>query len=124
MTQTVSYCGLTCQTCPIYIATRMENDEEQAHKRGDIAKMCVQYYGKEYKAEDINDCNGCRSTTLFFGCHECQVRSCAIEKKVETCAHCKEYVCSKLEGFFAKDPGARNRLSTIRTQIQSNTGKA
>jgi len=119
MAENVSYCGLTCQTCPIYIATRMENKEEQARKRAEIAQMCVQYYGKNYEAKDINNCDGCRSTTLFFGCHDCAVRKCVIEKKVETCAHCKDYICPDLEAFFAKDPGARKRLSEIRSRLNS-----
>jgi hypothetical protein len=37
MNGTMAYCGLVCQTCPIYVATRRENREEQARMRAEIA---------------------------------------------------------------------------------------
>jgi hypothetical protein len=42
MTEMVSYCGLTCQTCPIYLATRQEKKEEQARMRAEIVRLCVE----------------------------------------------------------------------------------
>jgi len=53
MTEIVAYCGLTCQTCPIYLATRQENKEEQARMRAEIVQLCKEQYGMNYELEDI-----------------------------------------------------------------------
>lgn len=40
MTDAVTYCGLTCQSCPIYMATRQENKTERARMRAGIVELC------------------------------------------------------------------------------------
>jgi hypothetical protein len=57
----VAYCGLTCQTCPTYLATRQKNKKEQARRRGGIVKQCQEHYGITYKLEGITDCDGCKT---------------------------------------------------------------
>ncbi len=117
MTASISYCGLDCETCPIYVATREQDKDRQMRMRTEIAEMCTKHYGVTYEAKDINDCNGCRGGgRLFFGCDGCRSRNCAIARGIDNCAHCKEYVCSELEAFFVKDPGARARLNEIRAR--------
>lgn len=117
MAASVSYCGLACETCPIYVATREPDQDKRAKMRLEIAEVCTKHYGVNYEAKDINDCDGCRSRgRLFFGCDGCRIRNCAIARDIEDCAHCKEYVCGELEAFFIKDPSARARLNEIRTR--------
>lgn len=41
MTTSVSYCGLICETCPIYAATREPDKGTQARMRIEIAEMCT-----------------------------------------------------------------------------------
>lgn len=120
MTEMISYCGLTCQTCPIYLATRQENKEEQLRMRSEIVKLCKEHYGINYRLEDITDCDGCRTEggRLFSACKSCQIRKCAREKEVENCAHCTEYACEKLEAFFGTDPAAKTRLDEIKRGIK------
>ena len=60
MVDIVAYCGLTCKNCPIYLATKQENKEEQARMRAEIVKLCEKQYGIHYRLEDITDCDGCR----------------------------------------------------------------
>jgi hypothetical protein len=117
MTEMVAYCGLTCQTCPIYLATRQESKEEQASMRAEIVKLCKEQYGINYKLEDITDCDGCRTEggRLFSACKNCPIRKCAREKGLENCAYCAEYACDKLEAFFKTDPTARTRLDAVRS---------
>ncbi len=50
MTGMIVYCGLSCQTCPIYLATRQENKEEQTRMRVEIAQLCKEQYGMDYAA--------------------------------------------------------------------------
>jgi len=116
MNDMLSYCGLTCKTCPIYLATRQENKEEQAHMRAEIARQCEEHYGIRYRLEEITDCDGCRTEggRLFPASKNCLIRKCAREKKLESCAHCPAYACEKLKIFFMKDPGAKKRLDEVR----------
>ena len=113
----LAYCGLVCQTCPIFLATRQEDKVKQAKMRQKILRLCNERYGLNYALEDISDCDGCRTDgeRLFLGCKDCTIRQCAREKKLENCAYCTEYACGKLEAFFRSDPIARKKLDAIRT---------
>ena len=59
----------------------------------------------DIKAADIN-CDGCQSESprLFSYCSTCEIRKCAREKKVATCAACPEYSCA--ETGCVSGPGA------------------
>lgn len=116
MTDVLAYCGLICQTCPIYLATRVEDKAKQARMRVKIARLCKELYGMDYKLEDITDCDGCitEGGRLFSGCKTCVIRNCAREKELENCACCPEYACGKLEAFFKTEPAARARLEAVR----------
>ena len=120
MYEMMAYCGLMCDGCPIYWATREKDTIKREKMRTAIAKLCSERYGLnygvEYAAEDITDCEGCRTSggRLFSGCKNCQVRACAIEKEVDNCAYCNEYACDKLNEIFATDPTAKTRLGVIR----------
>jgi len=119
MRDMISYCCLVCNTCPIYVATREVDKEEQARKRTEIARICKEQYGMKYGLSDITDCDGCRTVggRLFSGCYECTIRECAQQQTVESCAYCSEYICQKLASFFVKDPSAKIRLDEMRNRI-------
>jgi len=119
MEENLSYCGLTCQTCPIYLATREKNPEKKHEMRVDIAWQIKERYGQECKPEDVTDCDGCKTEggRLFSGCKNCHMRNCARQKGLENCAHCNEYACERIEKFFATDPDARVRLDAIRREL-------
>jgi hypothetical protein len=119
MTEIFAYCGLDCQTCPLYLATRQEDKEERARMRSEIVKLCKDHYGKYYKLEDITDCHGCQAEEkrLFRASKNCPIRKCAREKNLENCAYCAEYACGMLEAFFKTDPTARARLDALRDSI-------
>ncbi len=116
MGEMLSCCGLTCQTCPIYLATRQVDREVQTRMRAEIAKQCNERYGTQYAGEDITDCDGCKSegARLFSASKNCQIRKCARDKKIENCAFCAEYACTTLATFFKNDPAAKERLDGIR----------
>lgn len=125
MTERVSYCGLTCQTCPIFLATRQEDKEERARMRAEIVKLCKDHYGINYKVEDITDCDGCHTEgeRRFSASKNCPIRKCAREKELENCAYCTEYACGKLKAFFKTDPTAKTRLDAVRDSILRNDEK-
>ncbi len=111
----LAYCGLVCDTCPIYLATRTANKEEQARMRVEIARLCKEQYGMNSEPADITDCDGCHTVQgrLFSACQSCAIRNCAKQKRFENCAYCSEYACENLEAFFAKEPAAKTRLDEI-----------
>ncbi len=119
MNRLIAYCGLVCGTCPIYLATREENAEEKTRMRAHIAHVCKEKYGMTYELEDISDCDGCRTEggRLFTGSQSCAIRKCARQKGLTNCAYCADYVCGKLEAFFANDPEAKMRLDEARNGV-------
>ncbi len=123
MPDLLAYCGLTCQTCPIYLATRQQNKDQQLRMRMEIIQLCKEQYGIQYTLKDITDCDGCRTEggRLFVTCKTCVIRKCARKKKVENCAHCPDYACKDLRAFFETDPDAKRRLDEVRT---GRSGKA
>ena len=122
MNNSKPYCGLVCDSCPIHLATKEKNLSHQASMRKSIAKQINQQYGTNYKSNDINDCDGCRSNTgrLFSGCECCEIRNCASQKNIENCAHCNNYACGILEKLLQQEPGAKIRLDKLRHLINSS----
>ena len=114
MEKIIAICGLTCTDCPAYVATQKNDDEER--KR--IAEL---WSTDEWplKPEDI-DCDGCVAIDkrLAKFCHACEVRQCGLEKKVDNCAYCDEYICEKLAKCVERSPEAKATLEEIRKSLQ------
>jgi len=123
MPDMLAYCGLTCHTCPIFLATREPNKEQQLRMRMEIVQICKEQYGMEYELADITDCDGCRTEggRLFSTCKKCVIRKCARKKVLENCGQCPDYACKALGEFFEKDPDAKARLDEMR---RANKGRA
>lgn len=119
MGEFISFCGLSCSTCPIYVATRTTDPAEQERIRAEVAKTLEDAYGIYFEASDISDCDGCRTAggKLFSACDDCKIRRCAKERIIENCAHCTEYPCKNLEAFFQKDVSAKERLEKLRDDM-------
>jgi len=119
MDEMISYCGLNCQGCQIYLATREKDEEKQFKMRADITQQIKKIYGQEYNPEDINDCDGCKTDggRLFSGCNSCYMRKCARKKHIENCAYCQDYPCEELEKLFTTDKDARMRLDAIKSRL-------
>ena len=112
----LAYCGLTCESCPIHLATLEQDKYLQQTMRESIAEQCNKLYGMNLQPEEINDCDGCRLDTvrLFSGCANCEIRKCAIQLNIESCACCDAYACERLQKHFKDDQGAQIRLDEIR----------
>ena len=95
MYEMTAYCGLDCLQCPAYKATQKEDSEELAKVAEDWSKQ----FRMEIPKESIL-CDGCKPDDVRLSgyCSTCQIRICAREKDVPTCAHCADYACSTLEG--------------------------
>ncbi len=112
----ISFCGINCVECPAYVAKRT-NDNELREK---TAKAWSGPEG-QLSTNEIN-CDGCISfdQEQFNFCKQCQVRKCGIEKKVENCAYCDDYICEKLEGIWnmISSTEPRDTLNSIRANIK------
>jgi hypothetical protein len=125
MPEQLSFCGLICQTCPIFLATRQQNKEQQLRMRMEIVQLCREQYGIQYELEDITDCDGCRTEggRLFPTCRTCVIRKCARRKGLESCGHCSDYACTDLRAFLETDPEAKERLDDIRGYIRARQSR-
>ena len=116
MNKMIAYCGLDCQTCTIYLATREESKGKQEKMRKKTVQLIKQHYGLNCELKDITDCDGCMSETgrLYSACKDCPIRICARQKGIKNCAYCDEYICRTREEFFVKELDAKKRLDAIR----------
>ena len=116
MARMVAYCGLVCSDCEAYLVTQA-NDPVALERLA--AKWREQFDSPEITANTIL-CDGCPGTNggrRIGYCATCEIRACALERGVANCAHCADYTCAKLEGFFAQAAGARTVLDDIRAGL-------
>jgi len=114
MDKIIAYCGLNCAACPAYVAT--QSGDPAALERV-AAEWRVAFHAPDMTAESIV-CDGCLANIggrLASYCGMCEIRACAIERALPHCAACADYGCSKLEGFLAGAPEARETLEQLRT---------
>jgi hypothetical protein len=111
----IAYCGLICTDCPAYIATKADDREA-------LERVAAQWR-EEFNAPDMTVesiiCDGCLGTEgrKCGHCFECQIRACAMALNIANCAHCADYACEKLEGFFGFVPDARKTLDGVRAGL-------
>jgi hypothetical protein len=116
----IAYCGLSCDSCPIHLATLEKDLTKQIKMRIEIAGQISKIYGTTPKPEIITDCDGCKNNNgrLFAPCAECEIRKCAIERNMINCAYCIDFVCEKLERHYKFDPDSKDRLEEIHKKLQ------
>mgnify|MGYP001108265217 CR=1 FL=1 len=125
----VAYCGLVCTDCPAYRAT-------QAGDWDELKKVAAQW-SQEFDAPNMTAesilCDGCLGDKgrkcsycaeclgdkgrKCSHCAECGIRACAVDKGVANCAHCPEYACEQLQGFFGFAPEAKAILDGLRAGL-------
>lgn len=112
----IAFCGLDCVGCLIYQATREPDANVRRSMRLEVVRRCRDLYGQDLTPEDVTDCDGCRAITgrLFSSCLKCEIRKCARQSQLDSCAFCPEYACEKLQNIFRLEPAARGQLEKIR----------
>jgi hypothetical protein len=109
----IAYCGIVCSECDAYNATQKNDMEALAQ----VAAQWSAQWNVSLKAEDCI-CDGCTTEGRKIGhCAECEIRACAVERGVANCAHCNDYGCEKLVGFFQFAPDAKATLDEIRLSL-------
>jgi hypothetical protein len=92
----IGYCGYNCHLC----AAR--SDDPAVRQR--LVDGWRRIFGHQsYTAENVR-CDGCLSDGRLAD-KECQARPCAIERGVENCAYCDDFVCKKVGHLLASREG-------------------
>ncbi len=110
----IAACGLTCTTCPAFVATKTGDRALQEKTAAEWSKMG----GKEIKPEDLL-CDGCQSegSQLYSYCNTCEVRACVHGKGYTTCAECAGYDgCTTIGEFLKTCPDAKEVLDGLRAK--------
>jgi Protein of unknown function (DUF3795) len=111
--EVVGVCGLLCSECDAYKAT-MADDAAAIEA---IAKKASEQWGVAITPE-ATWCAGCvgpdERKSGYTG--ECQIRACAVDRGLTSCAECTRFPCDKLNEWFDKtaDKGTRDRLESMR----------
>jgi hypothetical protein len=84
----LSPCGMYCSVCAVRAADR-DNDQE-------LKGMLAPIFG--VKSEQVA-CEGCRSEETFQFAKVCAIRTCAGEKRLESCHECEDFPCDHFSTF-------------------------
>ena len=87
MKDMIAYCGLDCEKCDAYLATK--NDDQAL--RDKTAKLWSELNSITILPEHIN-CQGCRvdGVKTVYCDSLCPIRQCAIKNGVTTCGDCAD----------------------------------
>ena len=87
----IGYCGYQCGQC----AARLDDPEI----RQKLVDGWRKIFGHDmYTAENVR-CDGCRGNGRLAD-KQCQARPCAIERGLDSCAQCDDFVCDKVRVLF------------------------
>lgn len=92
MNQILSRCGFRCDLC---LASK-PNIENNPQYRQKLSDGWHKYFGFRISPKKIS-CDGCLTTTSNLLDQECPVRPCVIERKINHCGECDNYICDKLK---------------------------
>lgn len=93
----IAPCGFRCDQCLAFVANA-KTHADRVHGSAAWAR----YYHLQVSPQHMQ-CHGCRAGRiegLQFPDPECEIRQCALDRGVETCAECSEYPCDALESRF------------------------
>lgn len=113
MKEIIAYCGVNCSECPIYQATRNNDNDSRAK----VAREYSERYKTEVKPQDIN-CDGCTSAAkkIMGYCQTCDIRKCGLDRDILNCGYCVDYPCNKLNKVHTKAVKAKANLEAFRNK--------
>ena len=104
-------CGYRCDLCLAYKSNVEKNDQ-----RDILSDGWKSLYGFRIKPNDIvcEGCVSCDNPDLID--KACPVRLCVIDKEIENCAFCDEYICEKLKKRIVNRDHIEKRLNRKLTE--------
>lgn len=98
-------CGYRCDLCLAY----RPNVEAHPANQGKLSDGWFSYFGFRIEPADIV-CDGCMSERPILIDKHCPVRRCVIDRKLDNCSSCCEYVCDKLVERIVEFNNIQNRI--------------
>ena len=91
-----AFCGIICAECDAYKATQ-SGDQSELER---VAAAWRERFNPDVTVAEII-CEGCLTTAgpQCSYCSECPIRACAIDRDLQSCAHCPDYGCGALYSF-------------------------
>lgn len=114
--QDLSYCGLACNACDVFMATQYGDAEALQRALKLWTNTAQQHWGMQTLDPAILRCKGCRTegAAIFKGCRHCPIRRCAKGRDLASCGLCSAWKgCERLGSVLADEPQARHSLERI-----------
>ncbi len=92
----IGYCGYSCHMC----AARSDDPDV----RQKLVEGWRKIFGHQHYTSENVKCDGCRSDGKIAD-KECKARPCAIDRGVDNCALCDDFVCKKVSHLLANREG-------------------
>lgn len=98
-------CGYRCDLCLAY-----RGNVEKADERAKLSNGWFDFYGFRIEPEKIvcDGCVSCANPKLIA--EGCSVRACVVERGLNNCAECDEYVCDKLKTLMVFKKAQEEKL--------------
>ena len=100
-------CGYRCDLCLAYKPNVTQNPSNQQK----LSDGWFKYFGFRLPASEIL-CDGCMSDNPKLIDQSCPVRPCVIEKGLDHCAQCEQFVCEKLKQRLVVFEQVKRRIGT------------
>ena len=98
-------CGYRCDLCLAYRPNIEANPSDQVK----LSDGWFKYFGFRIPAEEII-CDGCMADNPQRVDQNCPVRPCVLERGLDNCSQCEDYVCEKLIGRLVVYEEVRQRI--------------
>lgn len=118
----INYCGYTCPQDCKFLEASIKNDVVLKKEAYEIWEMKERFGVAEFDAEKIF-CFGCKNPDKPVGIRlqKCDVRNCAIDKKLDSCIECKELTtCEK--DLWKKFPDFKNAVIEMQVIYMETRG--
>ncbi|UCD17204.1 MAG: DUF3795 domain-containing protein [Candidatus Zixiibacteriota bacterium] len=109
MEEMIGYCGYNCHLC----AARSDDPVVRQKLVDGWRKI---FGHQNYTAENVK-CDGCRNNGRLAD-KGCKARPCAIERKVDSCAYCNDFICDRIRHLLA---GREGMLTFLHSRLASLT---
>lgn len=89
----LAYCGIYCPQCSFRVVYETQNREH-------VLSMPSRYDRLKDSPMDEYACECCKGDNI---CGPCEMRDCAADKKIDSCAECAEFPCERIVDFDEDD---------------------
>ncbi|HNS51184.1 MAG TPA: DUF3795 domain-containing protein [Anaerolineae bacterium] len=101
-------CGYRCDLCLAYAP----NVASDASRREKLSDGWLKFFGFRIPPERIV-CDGCLAENPRLIDRSCPVRPCVIQKGLQNCASCEEYICDRLAERLVTYKGVRDSAAGL-----------